>query len=665
MKGLLSTAFHYASYLGYRGLAGIASRLPISTCRSIGCAIGRLAWGVAGPYRRLVRRNLRLAFDEEKSEEEIRGIGRRHFEQLFTNTLLSFRFASLDAAEIEESVVRYEGREHMEAAAAAGKGVIAAISHLGPWELFAQLPSLGRGVAHATMYRPLTNPFINRHVVSQRERLGVRLFDRSTGVFGPLRHLRDGGGIGILIDQHTGDHGIWCPFFGRLSATTNLPALLSQRTGAAVVSTAILPDGENRWKVVYQPPHFPDKSASRRDLSEASAKLTVALNRELEASIREAPEEWFWVHNRWKTPNPRLLISGSDQQIEVPTDADASPLKPFRLLLRSPNPLGDACMAMPAIRSIRTGRPDLHVTVLCRENLAPVWRACPEIDDLIVVSRNDSPRDVGKTIQKTARFDAAVLFPNSLSSALEARHAKIPRIFGYRGHWRRRLLDREIPPLPIGPPRHHAHSYLHIAEILGADISEERERIDHPLPFSTDSAHTRSGPFHLGICPGAEYGAAKRWPEDRFAEVANRVRKSHSDARFSLFGSPNERPIGETLAEKIEGDCDNRVGETSLEELIEAVRQCDALLTNDTGTMHLAAMVGVPTIAIFGSTEPLWTRPLGTGHHVIRKHAACSPCFLRECPLDFRCMKEIDPAKAVQAVLEIADGGETSPSDSE
>ncbi len=647
MKGKLQNAFPYLAYLGYRSTARLAASLSLANCRKLGSLGGRLVYWFAGPYRRLARRNLRLAFGEERSESEIRQLLKQHFESLGRNTLVSFKLASMDADEVE-SHVRYENGHYIEEAAAAGKGVIAAIAHLGPWELFAQLPSLGRGVSPATMYRALDNPFINAHVVAQRGRIGVKLFDRSSGVYGPLKHLREGGGIGILFDQHAGDLGIWSPFFGRLSSTTNLPALLSQRTGAPVISIAILPDGEDRWRVVYQPPHFPE--TKKRPLAEKAATLTATLNRELEAAIRQAPGEWFWVHNRWKTPQPDFLLGETRRGLHLPEGAG---LKPFRLLLRSPNPLGDACMAVPAIRAIRaSARPDLHLTVFCRENLGPIWESCPEVDAVITMPRDASPRDAARILRREPAFDAAVLFPNSLRAALEAWLAKIPRIVGFRGHSRKWLVDQVVPPLPVGPPRHHAHSYLALAAHIGADIDAESEAIDRPEESPTPRRVSGGSRRKLGICPGAEYGAAKRWPEDRFATVANAVRRE-LDCDIALFGSPNERPIGEALAALIEGECDNRIGKTSLAELVEDVKTCDAVLTNDTGTMHLAAMLGVPTIAIFGSTEPLWTRPLGRGHRVIRQHVECSPCFLRECPIDFRCMKEIDPRKATDAAIEI------------
>jgi heptosyltransferase II len=117
------------------------------------------------------------------------------------------------------------------------------------------------------------------------------------------------------------------------------------------------------------------------------------------------------------------------------------------------------------------------------------------------------------------------------------------------------------------------------------------------------------------------------------------------------FGTEKDAAVGGEIAKQSGENFTNLIGKTTLAELIATLRECRLLLTNDTGTMHLAAFLGVPTVSIFGSTEPALTGPLGAGHRVLRHHVECSPCFLRECPLDFRCMKAIEPDEAVEAVL--------------
>jgi ADP-heptose:LPS heptosyltransferase len=143
---------------------------------------------------------------------------------------------------------------------------------------------------------------------------------------------------------------------------------------------------------------------------------------------------------------------------------------------------------------------------------------------------------------------------------------------------------------------------------------------------------------------------------ERFAEAAAKI-TAQSSAQWILLGTRNDAAIGEQIAAAIGDHCVNRIGQTTLEELIDELRQCRLLLTNDTGTMHLAALLGVPVVAIFGSTEPRLTGPLGDGHIILRHHVECSPCFLRECPIDFRCMKAVSVQEVATAVLSILHAG--------
>jgi len=139
---------------------------------------------------------------------------------------------------------------------------------------------------------------------------------------------------------------------------------------------------------------------------------------------------------------------------------------------------------------------------------------------------------------------------------------------------------------------------------------------------------------------------------ERFAEAAGKI-TAQSSAQWILLGTKKDAAIGEQIGAAIGDHCINRIGQTTLEQLIDELRRCSLLLTNDTGTMHLAALLGMPVVAIFGSTEPRLTGPLGNGHVVLRHHVECSPCFLRECPIDFRCMKAVTADEVAGAVLSI------------
>lgn len=329
-----------------------------------------------------------------------------------------------------------------------------------------------------------------------------------------------------------------------------------------------------------------------------------------------------------------------------------------RYLVRSPNPLGDACMALPAVRALKKSRPNVEIAVCCRDNLAPMWQAREEIDEVISFSRDLAPRAVGKILKKHGRFDVGVLLPNSFRSALELKSGGVRRLVGYHRWLRWPLVWKSIPePDKDRDPTHHVHRYLAIAELLGADVLDTEDLLALPPTPHPISAGEKE--IHIGICPGAEYGNAKRYPVDRYASAIQELRKRRPEIEFSVsvFGSPAEREIGEELAGLLDPPGRNRAGETSISELVEELRNCHFLATNDTGTMHLAAALGVPTVAIFGSTEPALTAPVGTIHRVIRHQVDCSPCFLRECPIDYRCMLRIGPEVLVGEMEVLLDSG--------
>ncbi len=201
---------------------------------------------------------------------------------------------------------------------------------------------------------------------------------------------------------------------------------------------------------------------------------------------------------------------------------------------------------------------------------------------------------------------------------------------------------------------HPCLTYLRLVEAMGAGEEVLRRAREERRSMSGRRPPPRCGQrFRFGICAGAQYGSAKQWPLQRFAATAEKVRM-RMDCEWVLFGGPKEVEDGRKLQGMTDGNCINLVGETTIAQLMSRLRECQLLLTNDTGTMHLADFLGVPTIAIFGSTDPVRTGPSGTGHRIMRHHVECSPCFLRECPIDFRCMLEIEVDEVVEAVMEAA-----------
>jgi lipopolysaccharide heptosyltransferase II len=629
----------FVVYVLYRAGSTVAAVLPLPFLFVFGQFLGTCAWMFSGKYRRLAKRNVAIAFANEKSPRELRRLVRQHFRRLGANLLCSAKLTQMSPEKILERV-EVENIEAMAREFRAGVPVVLILSHLGTWEIFAQLmPKFVGFVRNASVYQGLGNRFIDQHVRRTRGQTGLELFDRHDGFEPVIELLRSGGGVGVLSDQHAGDHGVWTPFFGRLASTSPLPALLARRTRAAVIAAAVYTTGLARWRMVFTERFDPPKADA------SVAALTSKINAIIEQQIHRAPEDWFWVHNRWKTPEPNFLLAHYKRGVYLPPGFSTRDLKPFRILIRSSNWLGDAVMSVPAVRAIKKGRPDAHVTMAAPEKIASMWKLIPEVDAIIPLP-NDSLLPVIRLFKQQAPFDVAILFPNSLRVALESWLSGIPRRVGYRGHSRSWLVNQVVRgSKKPGPPEHHSLRFLRIARECGAETEKTPN-----AQLSDQPSTTNHQPLKIGLCPGAEYGPAKRWLPERFAEAAAKI-SAKSSAQWILFGTKNDAAVGQQIATAIGDHCVNRIGQTTLDQLIDELRQCRLLLTNDTGTMHLASLLGVPVVAIFGSTEPLLTGPLGNGHIVLRHHVECSPCFLRECPIDFRCMKAVNAHEVGDAVL--------------
>ncbi|MBV9999842.1 MAG: lipopolysaccharide heptosyltransferase II [Verrucomicrobia bacterium] len=626
-RGRFSALSHRLVYGLYRAVAWCLKRIPLAGTFRLGQALGLLGYALAGNYRRLAYRNIRIAFPAW-ADAEVRRCARRHFQTLGANLLCAVPLGEMPWEEVRQylDLSAFEGRVQE---LNSQKAVVGVLSHIGNWELLIHGARWVRPGRHGAIYQALKNRLLDAHVRQSRERSGLELIDRSAGLNRSLNLLREGGMLGILVDQHAGDHGVWTPFFGRLASTTPLPAILAKKTGAALFPVTICTVGVARWRVGIEP------LIEHRELS--IEEVTSRINEAVAEQVRRAPHDWFWVHRRWKTPSPHFLLRKYRRGVYVPPRL-AGKLAPFRILVRSSNWLGDAVMTVPAVRAIKAGRPDAHLTVLTKGKLADFWRSVPEVDEVLTIDNGENTWRVAQRLRER-RFEAALLLPNSPRSGLEAWLAGIPRRVGYARPWRTWCLNQIIPEKKApGPLRHQAEHYLRMAERIGADLADAKFGVPRtPVP----------DPQVLGLCPGAEYGPAKRWPF--FAEAAKLLSERHG-FRWLILGTAKDQAVAEPIVQALGANATDLTGKTSLAELMDALCRCRLLLTNDTGTMHLAAYLGVPAVAIFGSTEPALTGPMGEGNVVVRRHVECSPCFLRECPVDFRCMHEVTVPEVVAAV---------------
>jgi heptosyltransferase-2 len=322
----------------------------------------------------------------------------------------------------------------------------------------------------------------------------------------------------------------------------------------------------------------------------------------------------------------------------------------MKLMLRSTNWVGDAVMSLPAIDALRKARSSDEIVIVARPWVADLFTTLG-VADRVIVHDPKRGRSVLAAELRTERFDAAVLFPNSFDAAWIARRAGVPERWGYARDARGWLLTRPIPPPHCGEiPEHQAYYYLELLRRLG--IIRSLPNVDSfLLPIAAAKKPATTG-LVVGLNPGAAFGGAKRWMPSRYVELGRRLHAERG-ASIVLFGSAAERALTEAMAREIGGGAVSTAGETTLGEFLKLAVGCDLFVTNDTGTMHVAAAAGVPVLAVFGSTDERATSPLGPRVRLLKHPVSCSPCLLRHCPVDHRCMRLISVSEVFEASCQI------------
>ena len=290
------------------------------------------------------------------------------------------------------------------------------------------------------------------------------------------------------------------------------------------------------------------------------------------------------------------------------------PLK--KILMRGPNWVGDSILAIPAMKAIRTRFPDAEITLLVRPWVAGVFKAAPFIDRLWTEPR---PAGIGDWMRITGgirrnRYDMALLFPNSFESAAMIFLGRVPQRVGYATDGRRWLLTNSLKP--VREKRHQVHYYLDLAGAVSANVDQPSIAIEATTEEKTQASRLLASSGiaedrrYLILNPGAAYGSAKRWSEEGFADAGDTLAEE-MDLDVVIIGSEVERTIAESIQRRMRSRVAVLNGQTSLETLIGVISGSSLVLTNDSGPMHMAAALGVPTVAVFGATDDVVTGPWG------------------------------------------------------
>jgi heptosyltransferase-2 len=324
-----------------------------------------------------------------------------------------------------------------------------------------------------------------------------------------------------------------------------------------------------------------------------------------------------------------------------------------KILVIAPNWIGDALMAQPLFAQLKARHPRAQIHAIAPKWVAPVLARMPEIARVLPTDLAHGKLQLGSRTMfaqqlKNETFDAAYVLPNSFKSALIPWLAGIPLRIGYKGESRLGVLNVRYPNPPKAerPPmvQHYAALAFKPGAKLPDTLPDPKLNVDVQRVAATSAKFGIPGNARLiAFCPGAEYGPAKRWPAEHFAELAQMLRRSFPYAQIVALGSGKDRETADAIVERAPF-VRNLCGETSLDEAIELLARAEAAICNDSGLMHVTAALGRPQVAVFGSSDPRHTPPLSPAASIMWLHLECSPCFARECPLGhLRCLRDIGP----------------------
>ena len=329
----------------------------------------------------------------------------------------------------------------------------------------------------------------------------------------------------------------------------------------------------------------------------------------------------------------------------------------MKILIRATNWVGDAIMALPALRAVRQRFAEAEISILALSYVGDIYRDQQICNEIIRYDRRGIHAGIGgrerlATELREKDFGMALLMQNAFDAAWIVWRAGIPKRIGYSRDARGFLLtDAVRVPRADEIPAHEKFYYLELLRRIGwiESLPDETVISLHvPEPNRRRAAEfllgAGSGPnaMRIAVGAGASYGSAKCWPPDRFAEALNRL-QTQSDADVILLGTPAEAMVSQAIAGGLRRAPIDLTGKTAITDLPALLSQCHLFLGNDSGAMHVAAAVGLPVVAIFGPTDPLGTAPVTPRSSIVQEKPYCSPCFLRHCPTDHRCMTSISP----------------------
>lgn len=593
-----------------RGLGWLCANLPEGFSRLLCAVAGDLIFFLPTKRRYTVLSNLHHAFPG-RAPMWHRKIGRescRRLVEMVVFVVASEHFSEARLARLV-SIAPEAERLINEHAASDPRGAVGCLPHFSLFGASMYSPRLIANMRETgAIFRPFDNPHVDRFVEKVRGRFGIRLFSRKAGFKEAQDLVRRGGWTVVLFDQNAGRSGALLPLFGRTASCTDLPGLLCKRFKVRPYIVYFRRTAFWRAEMGVE-----DVACDAND----PASVTIATNAWLEDYLMRSDDhlaDWLWSHQRWRTQDQHKrrfrLEARKDWLREASAFRGLTAIpRRTRFWIRMPNWLGDVVMAIPLVRALESGRPDGAITLLARAGFVPfLERMLPECTVLGIPPKDrvvENLRFFWRT--RSAYPDTWVTFTNSLRGDLEAWLSQCPKRYGIARAGKPRPLLTHTWPIPDDVNEadiHQTELWHRYFQHFGL-----RESLDLS-PLGQQRA-TREDSPRLGVFAGTENSPGKRWPVDRWSHLLNALSAKHPDLRIDLFGTSGDAAVNSRIAQAFaEDQVTDWSGKTSLVDLCERIADVDVVVCNDSGGMHLANLLGVPVVAIFGPTNPVRTGPI-------------------------------------------------------
>lgn len=609
------TISQYFGLWGYQLFCGILHITDVRLVALFGRIVGYITWALFPGRRRIVARNLRIVIDPMLRKDKLKSQVRRNMVRTSMNLVCALKTGLMRDKEAARAI-NMVGVELFKENGMNGHCVIAAVPHAGNWEILARIRPHFKEVEHfGSMYRRLTNPLLEKLVYKSRTRYGCEMFSKEEGLRSVLKLARSGGLLGVLSDQYT-QEGLFLPYFGKMTGTTPLPALLYKRCKGKghLFSVYTRNTALGKWDAVL------NKQIELPEGCDSLAAITMEVNKALEECQRENILDGFWMHHRWKSTS-RFAPIQDEEVLEV---AKKNTRLPYRIMVMLPEQFEEAVLTIPELRILKERRFDIELTLLCRTEQQAFWKTQPYITHVVPTDTKESVIDLLEEdeIYKGGPFDMLIVHSED-KKTYKALQCMQP--FQTRGPVSNKLYKVK---------KFNSHKKLDQFMGQGHRVNDHLAFIEKDIYMPTETwqyadaslgNQSNTGTY---IAPFSTLGKADSWPESHWKELVGKLPE-----RPTLLALEKDADAAQQLA--------GQLGIQALcvrpEHVAKHLGPNTRLIAVDGLLPQLAALCGCPCTVIMASRTPERYAPLGEGHRALHHHTPCHPCHRTECDMEQPC----------------------------